>query len=99
VLPPNALQRNGDRYGGIAGIQKFRADTGQVFERFEVRYELLDLGEQILAWGKVDVRARGSGIEVDVPMGGVFEFRDGKIARWEDFGCKDKALKAVRLEE
>ena len=94
-------QRSGTEgaYRGIAGIQQFRADTEQVFEKFEVHYELLDLGERILAWGKVDVRARESGIEVDVPMGGVFEFRDGKIVRWEDFGSKEKALKAVGLEE
>jgi limonene-1,2-epoxide hydrolase len=85
-------------YRGIAGIEKFRADTDQVFEKFEVHYELLDLGERIVAWGKIDVRARASGIEVDVPMGGVFEFRDGKIVRWEDFGSKDHALKAVGLE-
>jgi limonene-1,2-epoxide hydrolase len=85
-------------YRGIAGIEEFRADTEQIFEKFEVHYELLDLDERIVAWGKVDVRARGSGIEVDVPMGGVFEFREGKIARWEDFGSKDEALKAVGLE-
>jgi limonene-1,2-epoxide hydrolase len=82
-------------YHGIAGIERFRADTEQVFEKFEVHYELLDLDERVLAWGKVDVRARGSGIEVDVPMGGVFEFRDGKIVRWEDFGSKEKAMEAL----
>ena len=86
-------------YRGIAGMEEFRADTAQVFEKFEVHYELLDLGDRVIAWGKVDVRARGSGIEVDVRMGGVFEFRDGKIVRWEDFGSKEKALKAVGLEE
>jgi limonene-1,2-epoxide hydrolase len=84
-------------YRGVAGIETFRADTEQVFEKFEVHYELLDLGERVLAWGKVDVRARGSGIEVDVPMGGVFEFRDGKIVRWEDFGSKEKAMEALGL--
>jgi ketosteroid isomerase-like protein len=94
-------QRSGTEgaYRGVAGIERFRADTEQVFEKFEVHYELLDLGERILAWGRVDVRARESGIEVDVPMGGVFEFRDGKIVRWEDFGSKEKALEAVGLAE
>ena len=93
-------QRSGTEgtYRGIAGIQQFRTDTEQVFEKFEVHYDLLDLGERILVWGKVDVRARESGIEVDVPMVGVFEFRDGKIVRWEDFGSKEEALKAVGLE-
>ena len=94
-------QRSGTEgtYRGIAGIEQFRADTEQVFEKFEVHYELLDLGERILAWGKVDVRARGSGIEVDVRMGGVFEFRDGKIVRWEDFGSKETALEALGLDD
>jgi ketosteroid isomerase-like protein len=86
-------------YRGIAGIEKFVADTREVFEKFEPRYELLDLGERVLAWGEIHVRARGSGIETDIASGGIFEFRDGKVARWEDFGSKDEALKAVGLAE
>ena len=85
-------------YRGIAGIERFFADTEQIFEKFELRQELLDLGERVLAWGPIHVRARQSGIETDIPTGGVFDFRDGKIVRWEDFGSKDKALKAVGLE-
>jgi ketosteroid isomerase-like protein len=84
-------------YRGLAGIKKFVADTEQVFEKFDFRYDLLDLGERVLAWGQVHVRARQSGIETDIPMGGVFEFRDGKILRWEDFGSKDRALEAVGI--
>jgi ketosteroid isomerase-like protein len=84
-------------YRGIAGIERFIADTEQTFEKFELRQELLDLGERVLCWGPIHVRARQSGIETDIPTGGVFEFRDGKIVRWEDFGSKEKALKAVGL--
>jgi limonene-1,2-epoxide hydrolase len=84
-------------YRGIAGIEKFVADTEEIFERFEFHYDLLDLGERVVAWGKIHLQARGSGIETDIPMGGVFEFRDGRIVRWEDFGSKDMALEAVGL--
>jgi len=49
--------------------------------------------------GTIHVRARGSGIETDIETGGLFEFRDGKVIRWEDFGSKDKALEAVRLRD
>jgi limonene-1,2-epoxide hydrolase len=84
-------------YHGIAGIEGFIADTREVFEKFELHCEFLDLGERVLAWGVIHVRARGSGIETDIATGGVYEFRDGKIVRWEDFGDKDKALKAVGL--
>ena len=84
-------------YRGIAGIEKFLADTEEIFDKFEFHYDLLDLGDRVLAWGKIHLRARGSGIETDIPMGGIFEFRDGKIVRWEDLGSKDKALEAVGL--
>jgi ketosteroid isomerase-like protein len=86
-------------YRGIAGIERFIADTEEVFEKFEPHFEFLDLGERVLAWGVIRVRARGSGIETDIATGGVFEFRDGKIVRWEDFGSKEKALKALGLAE
>jgi ketosteroid isomerase-like protein len=85
-------------YRGIAGVERFNADTEEVFEKFEPQYEFLDLGERVLAWGVIHVRAKGSGIETDIATGGIFEFRDGKVVRWEDFGSKDKALKAVGLE-
>jgi ketosteroid isomerase-like protein len=85
-------------YRGHGGIKRFVADTQQVFEKFEFRYDLLDLGERVLVWGQVHVRARQSGIETDIPMGGIFEFRDGKIVRWEDFGSKDRALEAMGLQ-
>jgi hypothetical protein len=85
-------------FHGIEGMERFWADTQEVFEKFELHYELLDLGERVLAWGEIHLRARGSGIETDIPFGGLVEFLDGKIVRWEDFGSKDKALKAVGLE-
>jgi limonene-1,2-epoxide hydrolase len=86
-------------YRGIAGMERFVADTVEVFEKIELRWELLDLGERVLAWGEIHLRARGSGIETDIPTGGIFDFRDGKIFRWEDFGSKEKALDAVALPD
>ena len=86
-------------YRGIAGIETFIADTLEVFDKFEMRYEFADLDERVLAWGVIHVRAIGSGIETEIESGGVFEFRDGKIVRWEDFGSKDKALAALEQGE
>jgi ketosteroid isomerase-like protein len=86
-------------YRGIPGIEAFIADTLEVFDKFEMHFKYADLGEQVLAWGTIHLRARGSGVETDVKSGGVFEFRDGKIVRWEDFGSKDKALEAAGVRE
>jgi ketosteroid isomerase-like protein len=85
-------------YRGIEGVETFIADTEETFEKFEQHYQVLELGERVLVLGKLHLRARGSGIETDIPVGGVLEFRDGKIVRWEDFGSKEKALEAVGLE-
>jgi len=86
-------------FHGLAGMERYHADTEKIFEKFEPHYEFLDLGERVVAWGTIHVRARQSAIETDISMGGVFEFRDGKIVRFEDFGSKESALKAVGLEE
>jgi len=86
-------------FHGLAGMERYHADTEKIFEKFEPHYDFLDLGERVVAWGTIHVRARQSGIDTDISVGGVFEFRDGKIVRWEDFGSKEMALKAVGLEE
>ena len=86
-------------YRGIAGIERFVADTQEVFEKFEPHFQLRDLGDRVLAWGAIHVRARQSGVDMEIAMGGLYEFRDGRIVRWEDFGSKAAALKAVGLEE
>jgi hypothetical protein len=82
-------------YRGIAGIERFLADTDEVFEKFQLHCQLLDLGEQVLAWGTIHVRTRSSEIETDIATGGLAEFRDGKIVRWEDFGSNEMALQAT----
>jgi ketosteroid isomerase-like protein len=86
-------------YRGLAGFESFIADTLEVFEKFEMYFEFADLGERVLAWGHIHVRARGSGTETDIQTANLIEFRDGKVVRWEDFGSKDKALEAVGLSE
>jgi hypothetical protein len=86
-------------YHGIAGIERFIADNEAVFEKFEPKQEFLDLDERVLTWGTIRVKAKQSGIDTDIPVGGVVEFRDGKIVRWQAFDSKDEALKAVGLEE
>jgi hypothetical protein len=82
-------------YHGIEGIERFAEDTRELFDVFELRYELLDLGEMVLGWGTIHFRARLSGIESDIPFGGLVTLREGRILRWEDLGSKEAALEAA----
>jgi ketosteroid isomerase-like protein len=84
---------------GHEGMRRFRLDTFENFEMFEPRFELRDLDQRVLAWGTIRVRGRGSGIEMDVPGGGVFELRDRKIVRFENHSGRNEVLQAVGLAE
>ena len=52
-----------------------------------------------LAIGGIDLRARGSGLDMKEPMGWVFEFRDGRLARMRFYAQPAEALEAVGLRE
>jgi ketosteroid isomerase-like protein len=87
-------------YHGHDGLRKFFADTDESFELFEPDFrELRDLGDRILAVGTIHIRARGSTVETDIPIAGIFTFKHGKLVRWEDFRDRRLALEAAGLRE
>ena len=67
--------------------------------KFEQRYDVLEVGERVLATGTIRVRGAGSGVEMDIPAHIAIEFRHGRISRWHAFGLKAEALKALGLAE
>ena len=87
-------------YHGHDGLRKFFADNDESFDVFEPDFrEVRDLGDRILAVGSIHIRARGSTVETDIPVAGIFTFRRGKLLRWEDFRERRLALEAVGLSE
>jgi ketosteroid isomerase-like protein len=82
-------------FRGHGGIRRFIEETHENYDKFEPHVDLRDLGNQVLAWGFVRLRGVRGGVELDIPAGDVFDFRDGKIVRWQSYGSKDEALKAV----
>ena len=87
-------------YRGHAGARAFLADNEETFEVFHASYEdVRELGDRVLALGKIHVRVRAGQLETDLTSAGVAVFRDGKLARWTDYGDRNAALKAVGLEE
>ena len=86
-------------YRGYAGLRRFQADNAATFEKFEQRYDVVQVGERVLATGTIRVRGAGSGVEMDIPAHIVIEFRHGRISRWHAFRLKADALKAVGLTE
>jgi ketosteroid isomerase-like protein len=90
----------GEPYRGHAGVREWLAEMEQNFELFEPWWdELRDLGDKVLALGGVRFRARGSGLEMEDPMGWVFELREGQVARIRFYDRPKDALRAVGLRE
>jgi hypothetical protein len=85
---------------GHEGMRRFLADTEDMFEIFQASYtEVRDLGERVLAIGSIRMRARGSGVETDVPTAAIVEYRDGLLWRYKDYGQARQALTAAGLRE
>jgi ketosteroid isomerase-like protein len=86
-------------YVGHEGMREFFADTAENFQRFQLSTtELLDLGDQVLVIGTVHVQGR-SGVPTDVASSEIVTLEEGRITRWQDYGDRRDALKAVGLAE
>lgn len=82
VNPPDAIE-TGTRRGraGFGGAESaFRRAYGSIV--FEVERQV-ERGDAVGVITTVLVRGRGSGIEVPQRMGLLFNFREGRIARFE----------------
>jgi len=61
--------------------------------------EFRDLGDSVLVLGRADGRGRGSGVDVDMPLGVIYDFRDGRVSRVGTYLDHGEALRAARLPE
>jgi ketosteroid isomerase-like protein len=85
---------------GHDGMRRFIADTEEMFEIFRISYtDVRDLGDRVLAIGSIRMRARGSGVETDVPVAVIAEYRDGLLWRFKDYGQARVALSVAGLRE
>ena len=96
VFEPLRAQTEG-AFIGPQGMRRFLADTAETFDLFKATYpDIRDLGEgRLLALGTLRVRGRTSGVESDVALAVVAEFRDGRLVRFKDYGDERLALEAA----
>ena len=81
-------------------MRDWLADIQQSFERFDLWLDdVRDLGDDVLALGGIELRARGSGLDMKQPMGWVIEFREGRVARMQFYSHPAQALEAAGLSE
>ena len=65
--------------------------------RVEAR-EVVEIGDRVLASGRVVARARDRGARVELPFASVWTPRDGKVARIESYGDRAEAAAVCGME-
>jgi len=87
-------------YRGRDALREFLADNAENFDVFHPSYQdIRDLGDRVLAIGRLRIQGKEGGVELEVPSALVVTYRDGKVVRFEDFGDERKALAAAGLSE
>ena len=87
-------------YRGLEGVRRLRQDVDEVFAEFRVDYpDIRDLGNRLLAIGRVRARGTESGAEIESAVGSVVDFRDGKAIRVWPYLDPKEALEAAGLSE
>ena len=97
-FPVFAARVEGDPYRGREGIETFLREIDETWEEFRpVPEEYRDLGDCVLALGRLKTRGQASGAPSDSPWGGVYDIRGGKTSRIRTFLDHGEALRAVGL--
>ena len=87
-------------FTGLDGVRGWFADLFEHFDSSRIDCaDIRDLGDQVLALGTVKATGKESGVEVELPVTVVAQFKDGRMTHFTDFGDRDQALHAVGLSE
>jgi ketosteroid isomerase-like protein len=99
-LPAMADTIDGNSFQRREGMQAYFADVDRAWEELRLIYdEYRDLGDRVLALGRMEGRGRGSGAAVETPQGAVADFRDGKLSSARSYLDHGEALRAAGLSE
>jgi ketosteroid isomerase-like protein len=85
-------------YRGHAGLREQTADLRESWEKADTTpLEIVDAGNRLVNLGEVHIRARGSGVELDSPLGQALWIERGLVVRERWFLDWDAALRAADI--
>ena len=97
---PLRAQLEGHTYRGRDGLREFLIewDKDWDYARFDVN-EIRDAGDQVVALAQFRALGRGSGVELDYPIGVVITVRRERVVYARFYSTVSDALEAVGLSE
>jgi ketosteroid isomerase-like protein len=88
----------GGGYRGRSGIETYYREVRDTWSELRVTIdEYRDLGDRMVALGRLQGCGIGSGVEVDTPLGIVVEMREQKVSRSTAYFDHGEALRAAGL--
>jgi ketosteroid isomerase-like protein len=85
---------------GVDGIRAYLDQWFGAFQATEFRVEeMIDAGDKVFSWIVFSGRGPSSGVPVELQQAQVATFRDGKIARIEEYYDRSEGLEAAGLSE
>jgi ketosteroid isomerase-like protein len=85
-------------YRGHDGIREMLRDLDEILDERQLGFsEIHDVGERVVAVGRLTIRGRGSGLRTESPFGWVSEFSNGKATRIQTYLNPDEALEVGGL--
>ena len=99
VLPEGGM--NVKTHQGLGAVRQFLESYVESFENFQVvPEEFFETGDQVVAFIRLALRGRASGVEIETPGAAhLLTLHGGKMRRLEVFPDRDEALEAVGLRE
>jgi ketosteroid isomerase-like protein len=99
-FPVFAARVEQDVYRGREGIEKFLGEVDETWAEFRpMPEEYRDLGDRVLALGRLKTRGRASGAPVESPWAGIYDMRRGKVSRIRTYLDHGEALRAAGLKD
>ena len=87
-------------YRGHEGYRELRRDLDDAFGEIDTEYsEIRDLGDRVLAIGRIHTRGKASGAETHSPYCLLGAFKDGRAIQVWTFLDHGEALEAAGLSE
>ena len=87
-------------YRGHDGVRELFREIDEVLDEIHVDdSEIRDLGDWVVAIGRIRTRGKGSGAETESPIATVSDLRNGKGIRIRSYLDVDEALEAAGLRE
>ncbi len=87
-------------YRGHEGGREFLRDADEAFTELHLEFfEIRDLGDRLVASGRMRERGKASGAETGSPVGYLVDFRNGRGTRIRSFLDPKEALEAAGVRE